>query len=75
MRVPRDRGTENAVTSASTMAAFIVPSMVMMIALSILYRHLRQFPDTAFTPHQVGKVLVRSSGAVANSPITMTSSF
>jgi len=28
--------------------------------------HLRKFPSTAFTPHQVGKVLTRSSGAVAN---------
>ncbi len=28
--------------------------------------HLRKFPDTAFTPHQVGKVLTRSAGAVAN---------
>ena len=28
--------------------------------------HLRQFPDAAFTPHQIGKVLTRSSGAVAN---------
>jgi hypothetical protein len=28
--------------------------------------HLRQFPDTAFTPHQIGKVLTRSAGAVAN---------
>ena len=28
--------------------------------------HLRKFPGTAFTPHQVGKVLTRSSGAVAN---------
>jgi hypothetical protein len=28
--------------------------------------HLRMFPDKAFTPHQVGKVLTRSAGAVAN---------
>ena len=28
--------------------------------------HLRKFPGTAFTPHQIGKVLARSSGAVAN---------
>jgi hypothetical protein len=28
--------------------------------------HLRKYPDTAFTPHQVGKVLTRSAGAVAN---------
>jgi hypothetical protein len=28
--------------------------------------HLREFPGTAFTPHQVGKVLTRSAGAVAN---------
>jgi hypothetical protein len=28
--------------------------------------HLRKFPSTAFTPHQVGKVLTRSAGAVAN---------
>ena len=28
--------------------------------------HLRKVPDAAFTPHQVGKVLTRSAGAVAN---------
>jgi hypothetical protein len=28
--------------------------------------HLRQFPEAAFTPHQIGKVLTRSAGAVAN---------
>jgi hypothetical protein len=28
--------------------------------------HLRQFPGATFTPHQIGKVLTRSSGAVAN---------
>ena len=28
--------------------------------------HLRKFPEIAFTPHQVGKVLTRSAGAVAN---------
>jgi hypothetical protein len=28
--------------------------------------HLRKFPGTAFTPHQIGKVLTRSAGAVAN---------
>lgn len=28
--------------------------------------HLHTFPDASFTPHQIGKVLTRSSGAVAN---------
>jgi pimeloyl-ACP methyl ester carboxylesterase len=32
----------------------------------LVEEHLRKFPDTAFTPHQVGKVLERSAGAVAN---------
>ena len=32
----------------------------------LVEEHLRQFPDTAFTPHRVGKVLTRSAGAVAN---------
>jgi hypothetical protein len=32
----------------------------------LVEEHLRKFPDTAFTPHQIGKVLTRSSGAVAN---------
>jgi hypothetical protein len=32
----------------------------------LVEEHLRTFPDTAFTPHQVGKVLTRSAGAVAN---------
>ena len=33
---------------------------------NLVEEHLRTFPDTAFTPHQVGKVLTRSAGAVAN---------
>ncbi len=32
----------------------------------LVEQHLRQFPDAAFTPHQIGTVLTRSSGAVAN---------
>ena len=32
----------------------------------LVEQHLRQFPEAAFTPHQIGKVLTRSSGAVAN---------
>ncbi len=32
----------------------------------LVEEHLRQYPDTAFTPHQIGKVLARSAGAVAN---------
>jgi len=32
----------------------------------LVEEHLRKFPDTAFTPHQIGKVLTRSAGAVAN---------
>ena len=32
----------------------------------LVEEHLRTFPGTAFTPHQVGKVLTRSAGAVAN---------
>jgi hypothetical protein len=32
----------------------------------LVEEHLRKFPGAAFTPHQVGKVLTRSAGAVAN---------
>ena len=32
----------------------------------LVEEHLRKFPDAAFTPHQVGKVLTRFAGAVAN---------
>jgi hypothetical protein len=32
----------------------------------LVEEHLRTFPGTAFTPHQIGKVLTRSSGAVVN---------
>jgi hypothetical protein len=32
----------------------------------LVQQHLRTFPDAAFTPHQIGKVLSRSAGAVAN---------
>jgi hypothetical protein len=32
----------------------------------LVEEHLRKFPGTAFTPHQVGKVFTRSAGAVAN---------
>ncbi len=34
----------------------------------LVEEHLRTFPGTAFTPHQIGKVLTRSAGAVANAP-------
>ena len=33
---------------------------------NLVEEHLRKFPDAVFTPHQVGKVLERSAGAVAN---------
>ncbi len=39
----------------------------------LVEEHLRKFPDTAFTPHQVGKVLTRSAGAVANALDKLTS--
>jgi hypothetical protein len=32
----------------------------------LVEEHLRKFPDGSFTPHQVGKVLTRSVGPVAN---------
>jgi hypothetical protein len=32
----------------------------------LVEEHLRKFPDASFTPHQVGKVLERSAGVVAN---------
>jgi hypothetical protein len=32
----------------------------------LVEEHLRKVPDAAFNPHQVGKVLTRSAGAVAN---------
>jgi hypothetical protein len=32
----------------------------------LVEEYLRKFPGTAFPPHQVGKVLERSAGAVAN---------
>jgi hypothetical protein len=32
----------------------------------LVEEYLRKFPDAAFTPHQVGKVLSRSASAVAN---------
>jgi hypothetical protein len=32
----------------------------------LVEEHLRKFPEAAFTPHQVGKVLTGSAGAVAN---------
>jgi hypothetical protein len=32
----------------------------------LVEEHLRTFPDATFTPHQIGKVLTRSAGAVAN---------
>ena len=33
---------------------------------NLVEEHLRTFPDASFTPHQVGKVLEQSAGAVAN---------
>ena len=32
----------------------------------LVEQHLRTFPDATFTPHQIGKVLTLSAGAVAN---------
>ena len=32
----------------------------------LVEEHLRKFPDATFTPHQIGKALTRSAGAVAN---------
>jgi hypothetical protein len=32
----------------------------------LVEEHLRKFPDTAFAPYQIGKVLTRSAGAVAS---------
>jgi hypothetical protein len=32
----------------------------------LVEEHLRKFPEAAFTSHQIGKVLERSAGAVAN---------
>ena len=32
----------------------------------LVEEHLRRFPDATFTPHQIGKALTRSAGAVAN---------
>ncbi|PPJ25608.1 MarR family transcriptional regulator [Nocardia nova] len=34
--------------------------------------HLRDSPDTEFTPHEIGKVLGRSSGAVHNALVKLT---
>ena len=40
------------------MAAFILPSMLMMIALAILYRHLREIPDTEHLFHGLNAAVV-----------------
>jgi len=40
------------------MAAFIVPSMVMMIILAILYKHLNSFPDTQRVFHGLNAAVV-----------------
>jgi len=36
----------------------------------LVAEHLRKFPGAAFTPHQVGKVLTRSSPEAAGGPGT-----
>ncbi|MEP6636496.1 MAG: chromate transporter, partial [Acidobacteriota bacterium] len=40
------------------MAGFILPSMLMMIALAILYKHLRALPDTANLFHGLNAAVV-----------------
>ena len=51
----RLRGWRGAVVA---MSAFILPSMLMMILLAILYRHLRAFPDTERLFHGLNAAVV-----------------
>lgn len=44
--------------AAVALAAFILPSMLMMIFLAILYRHLRAFPDTDRLFHGLNAAVV-----------------
>ncbi|HKE55115.1 MAG TPA: chromate transporter [Pyrinomonadaceae bacterium] len=44
--------------AAVAMAGFILPSMLMMIVLAILYRHLRNFPDTDRLFHGLNAAVV-----------------
>jgi chromate transporter len=44
--------------AAVSMAGFILPSMLMMIALAILYRHLRYLPDTDRLFHGLNAAVV-----------------
>jgi chromate transporter len=44
--------------AAVAMAGFILPSMLMMIVLAILYRHLRAFPDTERLFHGLNAAVV-----------------
>ncbi|HSB29638.1 MAG TPA: chromate transporter [Pyrinomonadaceae bacterium] len=44
--------------AAVAMAGFILPSMLMMILLAILYRHLRAFPDTQRLFHGLNAAVV-----------------
>ncbi|PWT94766.1 MAG: hypothetical protein C5B55_02240 [Blastocatellia bacterium] len=44
--------------AAAAMAAFILPSMLMMIILAILYRHLRTLPDTDRLFHGLNAAVV-----------------
>src|SRR5258705_12267401 len=44
--------------AAVAMAAFILPSMLMMIVLSILYRHLRKLPATQYLFHGLNAAVV-----------------
>jgi chromate transport protein ChrA len=44
--------------AALAVAAFILPSMLLMIALAILYRHLRDFPDTERLFHGLNAAVV-----------------
>jgi len=51
----RIRGWRGATVS---IAGFILPSMLMMIVLAILYRHLRYLPDTDFLFHGLNAAVV-----------------
>ena len=44
--------------AAVAVAGFILPSMLLMIALAILYRHLRDFPDTERLFHGLNAAVV-----------------
>ena len=66
LEAARDQATVGRRAIKATASGRHAPAVRPGALRELVEEHLRKFPGTSFTPHQVGKVLTRSAGAVAN---------